>query len=96
MCEKQKVENSVKLNKSVNMPYGKKRKRLNTGGDKMTDEQWIYCPMCGNKTRIKVRYDTELKNFPLFCPKCKQENLINAKDFQITVIKEPDAKTQSR
>ena len=48
----------------------------------MVDEQWIYCPMCGNKTRIKVRCDTELKNFPLFCPKCKQENLINAKDFQ--------------
>ena len=86
----------MKENKNVNMLYGKKRRKLNTGGDKMVDEQWIYCPMCGNKTRIKVRGDTELKNFPLFCPKCKQENLINAKDFQIIVIKEPDAKTQSR
>ena len=79
------------------MPYGKKRKRLNIGGDKMIiDEQWIYCPVCSNKTRIKVRYNTELKNFPLFCPKCKQENLIDAKGFQIIVIKEPDANTQSR
>ena len=29
-------------------------------------------------------------------PKCKQEMLINAKNFEITLIKEPDAKTQSR
>ena len=35
--------------------------------------QWIYCPVCGNKTRLQTRADTELKNFPLFCPKCKQE-----------------------
>ena len=44
-------------------------------------EEWIYCPVCGNKTRIKIRSDTELINFPLFCPKCKQENLINVKQF---------------
>ena len=63
---KTKAENSVKLNRNVNMPYGKKRKRLNIGGDKMVDEQWIYCPVCSNKTRIKVRYNTELKIFPCF------------------------------
>lgn len=50
---------------------------------------------CRNKTRVKIRIDTELKNFPLFCPKCKQESLINVKKQQIIVI-EPDAKTQSR
>lgn len=33
-----------------------------------------------------------LINFPLYCPKCKQESLISVKDLQITVIKEPDAK----
>ncbi|HDV0795597.1 TPA: conjugal transfer protein, partial [Enterococcus faecalis] len=26
------------------------------------------CPICGNKTRLKIREDTELKNFPLYCP----------------------------
>ncbi|EMW5486436.1 conjugal transfer protein, partial [Enterococcus faecalis] len=25
------------------------------------------CPICGNKTRLKIREDTELKNFPLYC-----------------------------
>ncbi|WP_436437455.1 cysteine-rich KTR domain-containing protein [Lapidilactobacillus dextrinicus] len=23
------------------------------------------CPVCGNKTRLKIREDTELKKFPL-------------------------------
>ena len=36
--------------------------------------QWLLCPVCKNKTRIRLREDTELQNFPLFCPKCKQEN----------------------
>jgi len=35
--------------------------------------EWIICPVCGQKTRLKVWEDTELKNFPLFCPKCKQK-----------------------
>lgn len=62
----------------------------------MLNEQWILCPVCKNKTRLKIREYTELKNFPLYCPKCKQETLINLKQFNITVIKEPDAQTQSR
>lgn len=49
--------------------------------------QWICCPVCGNKTRLQIQADTELKNFPLYCPKCKQESLIDAKNFQITVIR---------
>lgn len=43
-----------------------------------------------------MREDTELKNFPLFCPKCRQEILIEITKFRITVITEPDAKTQRR
>ena len=59
-------------------------------------EAFILCPICRNKTRVKIREDTELKNFPLFCPKCKQETLINVKQLNTSVIKEPDAQTQSR
>ena len=62
----------------------------------MNSAEWILCPICGNKTRIKIRIDTEFKNFPLFCPKCKHETLINVKKLNISIIKEPDAKTQSR
>lgn len=62
----------------------------------MTNEQWVFCPVCKNKTRIKIRVDTELKNFPLYCPKCKQETLINIQELNMSVIIEPDAKTQSQ
>ena len=62
----------------------------------MDKTEWVICPVCGNKTRNKVRQDTVLKQFPLFCPKCKQETLINVKENQISVMKEPDAETQSR
>ncbi|MBC5673860.1 MAG: cysteine-rich KTR domain-containing protein [Blautia sp.] len=49
--------------------------------------KWVRCPVCGNKTRLQIREDTELKNFPLYCPKCRQESLIDVKDLQVTVIK---------
>ena len=62
----------------------------------MCKTEWIRCPICGNKTRLQIRTDTELKNFPLYCPKCNQETLIEARNLQITVITEPDAQTQSR
>lgn len=50
--------------------------------------EWIKCPICGNKTRLKMRKDTMMKNFPLYCPKCKKESLIEVKNLQIKVIKE--------
>lgn len=39
---------------------------------------------------------TELIHFPLYCPKCKKESLVNVKQQTVLVIKEPDALTQSR
>lgn len=57
--------------------------------------EWILCPICGNKTRLQIREDTELKNFPLYCPKCKQESLIEARDLKVTVVKRFAVKTQS-
>ena len=60
------------------------------------NSQWILCPLCGNKTRNKIREDTVLKNYPLYCPKSRQETLIEVENLQVTVIKEPDAQTQSR
>ncbi len=56
----------------------------------MDKTEWILCPLCGSKTRNKVREDTVLINYPLYCPKCRQETLIEAKNLQVTVITEPD------
>ena len=52
-----------------------------------SESYWLHCPTCRNKTRVKIRIDTELKNFPLFCPKCKQESLINPKLFTEQYLK---------
>lgn len=38
---------------------------------------WVRCPVCGCKTRTKVLPDTVLENFPLFCPKCHHETIVN-------------------
>ena len=62
----------------------------------MRNTTWITCPVCNGKTRIKIRSDTTIEHLPLYCPKCKQENLINVKHLKITIIKEPDAMTQSQ
>ena len=62
----------------------------------MRKTEWVICPVCRNKTRLRIREDTVLLNYPLFCPKCKQETLINIQQFNMSVIKEPDAKTQSQ
>ena len=57
------------------------------------NSEWIMCPVCGNKTRDKIREDTELKNFPLYCPKCKQESLIDAKNLRNRqIMMRPDIK----
>lgn len=46
---------------------------------------WVPCPICGNKTRTKVYENTVMINFPLFCPKCKKETLINVVKLKMVV-----------
>lgn len=58
--------------------------------------KWLLCPVCGKKTRLQIREDTILENFPLFCPKCKRESLIQVKQLNTLLIKEPDTQMQSR
>ena len=61
----------------------------------MDKDDWLLCPVCKNKTRTKIRNDTVLLNFPLFCPKCKKEILVNVQQMNITIIKEPDARRRA-
>lgn len=49
----------------------------------MEKSEWIRCLVCGNKTRDRIREDTVLKNYPLYCPKCKQETLIKVKSLAV-------------
>ncbi len=47
--------------------------------------EWILCPVCGNKPRTMIQENTEMRNFPLYCPKCKKETIINVQDMKITL-----------
>ena len=50
------------------------------------EKRWVLCPYCGAKTRLQLFRETERKDFPLFCPKCRRESIINAKNFIIKTI----------
>lgn len=53
----------------------------------MNEKQWVRCPCCGGKTRLMIAETTVLKELPLFCPKCKQETVIDVKHFHVTLSK---------
>ena len=36
-----------------------------------------------------------MKNYPLYCPKCKRETLIEVKDLQVTIIEGLEARTRA-
>ncbi|MCD8014151.1 MAG: cysteine-rich KTR domain-containing protein [Lachnospiraceae bacterium] len=43
----------------------------------------IHCPICKTKTRTRVYFDTVMVNYPLYCPKCKREILIDVVRFKM-------------
>ena len=53
--------------------------------------EWILCPVCGSKTRNKIRKDTVWRIIPFIVQNARQERLIKVDNLKITVIKEPDA-----
>lgn len=57
----------------------------------MCKVEFLLCPVCKSKTRIMLHPGTVLENFPLFCPKCKQETLISVKDMKVSAIGEEKA-----
>ena len=46
-------------------------------------EKWVLCPICGGKTRQKMREDTEAKNLIVFCPKCKNESVVDIRNGEV-------------
>lgn len=54
----------------------------------MFKAEWILCPCCGAKTKTKVMENTILENFPLFCPRCKHETIIQVMmvDFRLRIF----------
>ena len=54
----------------------------------MYKTNWLLCPLCNAQTKIKLRHDTALTNFPLTGSKCKQEALIDVRQFQAFIVVE--------
>lgn len=50
-------------------------------------ESWVPCPICGRKTRTKIREDTEAMNLPVFCPKCNHGFVMDIKDMDCKEVK---------
>ena len=55
------------------------------------DTFWIRCPICQGKTRTKVQEETVLINFPLYCPKCRKEVLVNVVQLKMIVCDKQEA-----
>ena len=47
------------------------------------DEKWVLCPVCGAKTRLRLLQRTVLRDFPLFCPKCRYTCVIRFIDGKL-------------
>lgn len=45
----------------------------------------IPCPVCKKITGVKIFEDTVILKFPLCCPICKQESIVNVVKLRITV-----------
>ena len=50
---------------------------------KKMNDTWVLCPICGGKTRTKIRSDTEAKNIPILCRLCKNEVVVDIKDMEV-------------
>lgn len=53
--------------------------------DNEETQLWIPCPFCGKKTHTKVYQDTVLVKFPLYCPRCKKETLIDVVKLKMVI-----------
>ena len=56
------------------------------------DAGWIHCPECKCRTRTKIRPDTVLKNFPVYCPQCRKEYLVDVQHLKIELSVEPESR----
>lgn len=43
----------------------------------VNEKGYILCPHCGRPTKTRTNPDTRLLRFPLFCPWCKRESIID-------------------
>ena len=60
----------------------------------MEKTKWIIWPECDNKTRVKIKQTTIMKDFLLFCHHCKKEFAVDVEIFVVKVV-ENDKQSQN-
>lgn len=50
----------------------------------MAESEWVLCPVCSRKTRVKVNKDTVVYRFPLYCHRCLQTTIVDIKNIKVT------------
>lgn len=50
-------------------------------------EHWIFVPRLRLQTRAPLLPDTVLRSFPLFCPKCRRESIINVQNYKVSTLR---------
>ena len=60
---------------------------VNTMNNENRTPHWIPCPACNEKTDVKIYEDTVLVKFPLCCPKCGRETLIDVVKLRLVKSK---------
>ena len=80
MCVVRMTDNTVMIMNLEKMTEGGQKNLMRT---KKMNDTWVLCPICGGKTRTKIRPDTEAKNLIVFCPKCKRETVMDIKDMEV-------------
>ena len=58
---------------------------MTESSEKSKQTRYIPCPICGEKTDVKIYEDTVLVNFPLYCPKCGKEVLVDV--YELKMVK---------
>ncbi|MDY4447978.1 MAG: cysteine-rich KTR domain-containing protein [Gemmiger sp.] len=48
---------------------------------------WLLCPRCRKKTKVKILPETVLLHFPLYCPRCKKESIISVAKLKMILEK---------
>ena len=66
------------------------------GGSMLSDNNWVDCPLCKAKTRVRIYEDTEANRMPIYCRKCGSESLVNIKNMVVKLSSEPVVNTPSR
>ncbi len=81
---------ALQLRRKEQLPLFSPMKIMKAGDIYVQKRMALMPGMQGQNSDADTR-DTTLTNFPLFCPKCKQETLVNMKELNTEIIKGPDA-----